>query len=414
MKIFFITFGCKLNQAETEILEEKFLKKNWFLADNYSQAEVVVINSCVVTQKSEKEVRQKIHQTRRSNPKCFLTVIGCFTKEMKDKEKESVNLWVGNKNKNNLDKKIQSIFKSKKQEKNYSLKTKNKTRALIKIQSGCLNYCSYCIVPFLRNEIISRTCKDIVEEILKKRKQGFKEVVLTGTNISVYFCPKEKIDFIGLLKMILKKTDIERIRLSSFWPAQIKKDLIDLIKKQPRLCRHLHLSIQSASSSVLKKMNRNYTETDLKNLIFRLKEIKGLNLTADFIVGFPGETRKDFQKTKDFIKKAGFLKIHVFRFSSRPGTKASEMEDDISVKEKQRRSRELIFIGEKTGEKRKKCFFNKSKQVLFEQKINGYWQGFTENYLKVFLKSKINLKNKIVSVKLEKFFRDGIIGKIQE
>jgi threonylcarbamoyladenosine tRNA methylthiotransferase MtaB len=283
---------------------------------------------------------------------------------------------------------------------------------LIKIQSGCLNYCSYCIVPLVRKRIVNRPSQDIIYEILRRQKQGFKEVVLVGTNISTYFCPNSKITLTGLLEKILVETSIERIRLSSFWPTHLEKKLINLIAEQPRLCNHLHLSIQSASNSVLKQMNRNYTEEDLDKIISQLKKNKDLNLSADFIVGFPGETNLDFKKTKKLVKRAKFLKIHVFRFSKRPGTKAEQMKESISEKEKQKRSKALITVGDKISRKRRKYFINQSRMVLFENKRQGYWQGFTENYLKVFVENKNNLKNQIIRVKLKKVFKDGIIGQI--
>jgi threonylcarbamoyladenosine tRNA methylthiotransferase MtaB len=419
MNICFCTFGCKLNQAETQILEEKFSQQGWIKTRNIFQAKVCLINSCVVTQKAEKEVRQKIHQIKKNNPLCFLVVAGCFTKEMKQKEGEKVNLWVKNKEKENLDQKLSLIFKPG--IKKPDLKPKYfPTRALIKIQSGCLNYCSYCLVPWMRNELISRPQKDILEEILEKERQGFREVVLVGTNIGLYSCPESNVDLTGLLKNILEKTTNLRIRLSSLWPTQVKKDLISLIKKDLRLCHHLHLSIQSASSEVLKKMNRSYTARDLRKIIKKLKKIKELNLTADFIVGFPGETSKDFKKTKNLVKKGQFLKIHVFRFSNRPQTKAALMKEIISSKEKQKRSQELIRLAERVSRKRRKNFLDKEDYVLLEQKIGEYWQGFTPNYLKVFIPEKKlsrfnnqdDLRNKIKKVKLGEIFQDGIKGEL--
>jgi threonylcarbamoyladenosine tRNA methylthiotransferase MtaB len=418
MKVYFCTFGCKLNQAETQILEKKFSQQGWEKTKNFSEAKICLINSCVVTQKAAKEVRQKIHQIFEKNPSCFLIVAGCFTPEMKEKEKEKVNLWVKNKEKDNLDQKLALIFKIA--PKNNLPPEHFPTRALIKIQSGCLNYCSYCIVPWMRNELISRPQKDILEEIIEKEKQGFKEVVLVGTNIGFYSCPQNKVDLTGLLKNILEQTDNLRIRLSSLWPTQIKKDLISLIKKDPRLCHHLHLSIQSASSKVLKKMNRNYQAPDLKKIIKSLKKIKDLNLTADFIVGFPGETKKDFKKTKDFVKKGEFLKIHVFRFSARPQTKAALMKEIVAEKEKHKRSQELILLGEEVSRKRKEFFLNKKELVLLEQKKGEYWQGFTSNYLKIFIpekdlfkvESQNDLRNKIKKVKLTEIFSGGIKGEL--
>lgn len=406
----FYTFGCKLNQAETRELKEKFKKNDAEITEADAKADSWVINACVVTQKAEREVRQMIHKIRRNFPKSLLVVTGCFTREMREKERENVDLWADNKEKQNLDKIL--FKKTNKKSKKIFEELKTETRSLIKIQSGCRHYCRYCAVPFLRQEIFSRPTKEIVQEIKQKEKQGYKEIVLVGTNIGSYYSEKEKSDLVGCLKEILSRTRILRIRLSSIWPTKINDRLIYLFK-DPRLCPYFHLSVQSASDKVLKRMKREYTKSDLRKVVKRLRRIPDINLTADFIVGFPGETNSDFQETKAFVKWAGFLKIHVFRFSPRSGTQAAGFKDQISERTKRIRSKELIKLGENIGRKQRTGFLGKTFSVLIESKQDSCWRGLTQNYLKVFVKSDKNLAGKIIKVKLLELYKDGIKGKIK-
>ncbi len=406
----FYTFGCKLNQAETRELKEKFKKNDAEITKADAKADSWVINACVVTQKAEREVRQMIHKIRRNFPKSLLVVTGCFTREMREKERENVDLWADNKEKQNLDKIL--FKKTNKKSKKIFEELKTETRSLIKIQSGCRHYCRYCVVPFLRQEIFNRLTKEIVQEIKQKEKQGYKEIVLVGTNIGSYYSEKEKSDLVGCLKEILSRTRVPRIRLSSIWPTKINDRLIYLFK-DPRLCPYFHLSVQSASDKVLKRMKREYTKSDLRKVVKRLRRIPDINLTADFIVGFPGETNSDFQETKAFVKWAGFLKIHVFRFSPRSGTQAAGFKDQISERTKRIRSKELIKLGENIGRKQRTGFLGKTFSVLIESKQDSCWRGLTQNYLKVFVKSDKNLAGKIIKVKLLELYKDGIKGKIK-
>ena len=410
MKIHFHTFGCKLNQAETEELEEKFKKQNWQIVDKKTKADVYFINACVVTQKAEREVRQLIHFIRREFPKCYLVVAGCFTPEMKVKEKQNVDLWLKDQEKQKIKKILSKDFKKESLNKKLNIKVKKRTRSLIKIQSGCQHYCTYCIVPFLRKKVVSRPVKNIIQEIKNKENQGFQEIVLVGTNIGLYSDPKKELNLTDLLKEILQKTNIPRIRLSSLWPTNINSELISLVKKESRVCPHFHLSIQSASNKILKKMNRQYIQADLNKIIKKIYKIPDVNLTADIIVGFPNETDSDFNQTMEFVQKSKFSKVHIFRFSPRNKTKAADFKNQISEQVKQKRSRELIKLSEKVSQQRRKDFLNKQSSVLVQIKKGKYWHGLTENYLKVFIQSKKNLTNKIIQVRLVCLYKDGIMG----
>jgi len=410
MRIVFHTFGCKLNQAETEELEKKFKDQDWQIVNKKTQANVHFINACVVTQKAEKEVRQLIHLVKRKFPNCFLVVAGCFTPWMKVKEKQNVDLWLKDQEKQKIGKILLKGLEKNFLIKKSKIKVEKRTRSLIKIQSGCQHYCTYCIVPLLRKKVVSCSIKNIIQEIKRKEEQGCQEIVLVGTNIGLYTDPQKNLNLTDLLKEILQKTSIPRIRLSSLWPTNINSELISLIKKEPRLCPHFHLSVQSASNEILKRMNRQYTQANLNKIIKKIYQIPNVNLTTDMIVGFPGETDSDFTQTLEFVQKSKFLKVHIFRFSPRLKTRAADFKEQISEQVKQRRSRELIELGEKVSQQRRKDFFGQQFSVLIETKQGRYWQGLTSNYLKVFIQSKKDLTNKIIQVKLVRLYKDGIIG----
>ncbi len=437
MTISFHTFGCKLNQAETEKLKEKFEDKGFQVVPSMMAADIYLVNACAVTQKAEKDVRQIIHQIRRLAPKSYLIVTGCFTSQIKAQEelKGNVDIWINNEKKQAIDKVILGDLCLEPRESIAGLVTDRKTRALIKIQSGCQRYCSYCIVPYLRKKVYSRPIKQVIQEIKQKQERGWQEVVLVGTNIGAYDDKAEELDLFGLLKQVLKKTNIPRIRLSSIWPTSVNSELLALIKTNRRICPHVHLSIQSASDKILKRMNRSYNKADLERIIKGLSQIPDINLTADIIVGFPGEKDSDFHQTLGFIQWAKFLKIHVFRFSPRPETKAAGLKDQVLEKIKQARSKELIKKGELVSQKVRKKFLNQTVSVLIEARQNEIWQGFTPNYLKVFVhpvrnlrrncssfdksefisngvSSDRNLANQIINVKLIDLYRNGIKGKV--
>ena len=410
MRIVFHTFGCKLNQAETEELEKKFKDQDWQIVNKKTQANVHFINACVVTQKAEKEVRQLIHLVKRKFPNCFLVVAGCFTPWMKVKEKQNVDLWLKDQEKQKIGKILLKGLEKNFLIKKSKIKVEKRTRSLIKIQSGCQHYCTYCIVPLLRKKVVSCLIKNIIQEIKRKEEQGCQEIVLVGTNIGLYTDPQKNLNLTDLLKEILQKTSIPRIRLSSLWPTNINSELISLIKKEPRLCPHFHLSVQSASNEILKRMNRQYTQANLNKIIKKIYQIPNVNLTTDMIVGFPGETDSDFTQTLEFVQKSKFLKVHIFRFSPRLKTRAADFKEQISEQVKQRRSRELIKLGEKVSQQRRKDFLGQQFSVLVETKQGRYWQGLTSNYLKIFIQSKKDLTNEIIQVKLVRLYKDGIIG----
>jgi threonylcarbamoyladenosine tRNA methylthiotransferase MtaB len=378
------------------------------------KAALYIINTCSVTAKAERETRQIISQIKKKYPKSLILVTGCFV----DKNNRLVDFW--QKNKKKIIEICQKIDKQKiKKAVGKLLDRDSRTRVFIKIQDGCHQFCAYCIVPFLRGKPKSRAVLPLLTEIKEYEKLGGQEIVLVGTNIGEYgsnvrcqIFHTKTVDLEVLLRLILERTEIKRIRLSSLWPTKITKSLISLFQKNRRLCPHFHLSIQSASDQVLKLMGRNYTKADVEGAVKMIKKIPDAILTADFIVGFPGESERDFKETYNFIKKQKFFRLHIFRYSKRPWTRAEKMPDQVPEKIKKERSQKLIELGKKLNQEIREKFLNKTYPVLFEQKTGQFWQGLTPNYLKVFVKSRKNIKNEIYNVHLFKLYKDGILGKI--
>jgi len=402
-----ITFGCKLNQAESQTLKEKLFNLGFQIVSEKQKADIFIINACAVTAKAEKELRQKINQIKKQFPKSFLIVTGCYLPQKNNK----VDLWI---KRNKLigylsTQVIRENNEIRNSKKNVIGRNKtSRTRSFIKIQDGCDNYCTYCIVPFLRGKSKIRSSNSILSEIKKREKEGYKEIVLVGTDL------RKVKSLVSLLKKILKNTKIPRIRISSLWPTAVTSDLINLIKNEPRICPHLHLSIQSGSDKILKRMNRDYTVEHCKNIIRKIRDrISMISISADIIVGFPGEKEKDFQKTLNFVKKANFLKVHVFRYSPRPKTVAAKMPDQIPEKIKKERSRKLIALCEKISKRVKSKFLGQIDSVLIENQKNNFWTGFTPNYLRVYIKSLKPLANQIIKVKLLRLYKDGFYGKME-
>lgn len=400
-KISFIAFGCKLNQAETLTWQEKFSYYGVKIVAEKQKPDLIIINACAVTAKAERELRQKINQLKRTHLRAKIVLTGCYLAKNK-----LVDYSVAREKLTSLILKL--IGKTKKPLPPSA--PSGRTRALVKIQDGCNNFCAYCIVPFLRGRLKSKSVKNIIQEIKRREGQGNQEVVLVGTDLQKF--GDQKRDLVYLLRQILKQTKIPRIRLSSLWPTAINQALINLFKNNPRLCPHFHLSMQSGSDRILKLMGRHYTVKSVLGLIKKMRIIPNLSLTADLIVGFPGETDKDFQQTIKFVQVAKLLKIHVFKYSLRPGTQAAKMVSQISEAIKKQRSQELARMGREISEKIKQKYLHKTIQVLVENKKDRLWTGLTSNYLRVYFRSAKDLRNQLMAVRLMRLRRDGFYGKM--
>jgi len=406
-KFALFTVGCKLNQYETEWMGE-CLEKSGFKRVNFSdQADLYIINTCTVTAQSDYSSRQAIYRAFRKFPNSKIVVVGCYSEIEPDflKKLPGVILVLGNEKKKKIDEIIlERLYNQKpniREEKTIITSRFKHTRALVKIQDGCNQSCAYCIVPKARGKEISREVNEIIQEIKGLRDQGFKEVVLTGVHIGKY-CDKG-LNLSGLLKKILVETEVERIRLSSVEPQELDEELVKLLEKERRVCRHLHIPLQSGSNEVLKKMKRNYMVEEYSDLIQSVnKRVKDITLGADVMVGFPGEKEEDFEKTCEFILSSPLAYLHVFSYSDRKGTLASEMQDKVEPKVIQKRSKFLHQIGKEIWEKHLNNFTGKKLEILVESnkdKNSGILIGLTDNYLRVLIAGNENLKNQILPVK---------------
>lgn len=426
-KVSFYTLGCRLNQAEEESLRRKFLKSGFIVCEPVV-ADVVIINTCSVTAIADKKSRQTIRKLKNDNPKVKIVVIGCGAETTKDLPEVDIAILNENK-KNTLDivkyKFGQLRTKTKNPKQTQSVNIKNsflearpssaRTRALLKIQDGCNNCCAYCIIPYLRGKEISLSPEEVLKEAKELDNLGYKELVITGINVGKYNYStnnenqifqnqdNKNIKLVDLIRLILKETDFPRIRLSSINPQDVTDELLGLWAKEERLMRHLHLSLQSGSNPVLKRMRRPYTAQKYYSLVKNItQKIPKIAISTDIIVGFPGETDNDFKETIKFVNKVKFAKIHVFPFSKRPGTKASKMENQLESKTIKKRAQKLRKIGEDLREDFLKQFREAEADVLFEEKKGDFWYGLTSNYIRVKYKSNLDLRNKIKKIKLRK------------
>mgnify|MGYP000849569228 FL=1 len=425
----FTTLGCKVNQFETEAMAELLENEGFEVLYHGEKSDIYVINTCAVTNESERKSRQFINKARRSNPKALIVAVGCSVQLNGEKinKETSADIIIGTKHKGSIGRLIKeklkhmemhtkSIEKFQGKEDFEELKISavhDRTRANIKIQDGCSQFCSYCIIPYVRGPIRSRNHNEILEEIKNVAVNGYKEVVLNGIHISSYgkdiHC---KDALIRLIEDIDKIDGLERIRLGSLEPKLITEDFISRYSKLNKTCDHFHLSLQSGSDSVLKRMNRKYTTTEYKNYVEIIRKfMPKAGITTDIIVGFPKETDEEFNETLEFVKIIRFLRLHVFKYSVREGTKAAEMDGQVDGSVKAVRSKLLIDLGNSLSTEVMKQFVGMNMPVLIEtQKKENIFEGYTTNYLKVLVKSDINIKNKVVNVHIKNVKSDYLCG----
>lgn len=417
MKVAIYTLGCKVNQYESDSLGFSLLNNGHEVFYDLVFADIFIINTCAVTNEAEKKSRQVIAKIKRINPYAKIFICGCASQKNPNSFLKSKNVvfvsGVANKLKivdmieKNFDVCVDIDKIPKSYNENYISKP-TRTRAYIKIQDGCNNFCSYCIIPYLRGRSRSRNVIEILNEV--KRIQGeVKEVVLTGINLSDF-----RIDGkLSLGKLIKLLADNEvRIRLGSLEQGIIDEKFIDDISNVNNLCPHFHLSLQSGSLSILKRMNRHYTPNEFEEKVKMLRKIF-INpaITTDIIVGFPGETEEEFYETVKFVKKIGFSSIHIFPYSKREGTVAAKMRDINGEIKKTR-----VNVLEKVKNELEKNYIKTSKKnehsVLIEEKQGCYYIGHAENYIKCYIKAKNLMTNSLVNVKIKKIFKDGALAKL--
>lgn len=448
--IAFITLGCKVNQYETNAMAQKLIKKGFEIVEHNQKADIYIINTCTVTNMSDRKSRQMIRRAKDINPKAKIIAVGCYVQvSRKEIENiEEIDLVLGNEEKVDIVKYCEEIIKNEKEaqvktleevlpEKTTDLKdvmhTKEfaefgeityteKTRAVIKVQDGCDRFCSYCIIPYARGRVRSRKPENVIDEITEIAKKGIKEVVITGIHIASYGKDfKKKYELIDLLEEINKIEGIQRIRLGSIEPLLITEEFVQRLSKLEKICEHFHLSLQSGCDETLKRMNRRYTTQQFKEITKRLRNTyPDVNLTTDIIVGFPGETEDEFEKTYKFLKEIKFYKMHIFKYSPRKGTKAAEMKEQVPPEIKEERSKKLIELSDKNEKEYNQEYVGKEVEVLWEEEKNGIYKGHTKNYVQVEMlkqdledsKEKIkNIENTIDTVKVEKAEEHRIIVK---
>lgn len=438
MKVAFYTLGCKVNQYETDIMIKEFMDKGYEVVKFTEKANIYVINSCSVTNMSTRKTRQYL--SRAKNMGGIVVLVGCYAESIKEENDiKNVDLVLGNEEKkevvkyvekyleeNNIkfsDSKIENnkakyvigdISKVKKYIQKEKLEKGINIRESIKIEDGCNNFCSYCIIPYLRGRVRSRSLENIKDEVTSLVKNGVREVVLVGIEIASYGKDlDENIGLVDVVETISKIDGLNRVRLGSLEPRILTDENIIRLSKIDKLCPHFHISVQSIDNGVLSRMNRHYTREFLFDRVSMLKKyFTNPAITCDIIVGFPGETDEEFSNTIDGVKKIEFYELHVFKYSKRKWTRAAKMENQVDGNISAKRSEELISIGNDLKSKYMNEYLGKTLDVLFESYDNGYLYGYTPNYIKVKVKGDENLWGKQVPVKLYSKEGELMLGSI--
>jgi len=393
------TVGCKLNQAETQLLARQLARAGYRLVAPEDGADVYVLNTCTVTRVADGKCRRLLKSARRRNPGALVVAIGCYVERDRQElaQIKGVDLVLDNSQKMDLLPRLEQSGRLLRPGA-VSSHADFRTRAFIKVQDGCNNFCSYCIVPMVRGREKSLPLEQVLDEVKSRVADGYKEVVLTGTEIGAY--NDKGIGLKELLRRILADTGVARLRLSSLQPQEITPALIGLWQDE-RLCRHFHLSLQSGSGAVLKRMKRRYTTADYKRAVELIrKAVPGAAVTTDVIVGFPGETEAEFRESYDFARQMDFARIHVFTYSPRPGTKAADTPRQVDDKIKRERSRRMLALGRACVRSFRKGFLGKTMLVLWEKETGGVWSGLTDNYIRAYTKSDQDLTNQLMPVEL--------------
>lgn len=436
----FVTLGCKVNQYETNAMAQKFLEKGYQIIEEITpenediKPDICIINTCTVTNMSDRKSRQMLRRMKEKNPSTIVVAVGCYAQVAKKELAKipEIDLVLGNNEKveivkyveeyinnhiNNVE--LEDVMYSKEFSDFGDVTYTEKTRAVIKIQDGCDRFCSYCIIPYARGRVRSRKPENIISEITQIASKGIKEVVITGIHIASYgkdfaMSKDSKLTnyrLIDLLEEINEIQGIQRIRLGSIEPLLITVEFVERLKKLEKICHHFHLSLQSGCDETLKRMNRRYTIEQFKEIVRLLRNAySDVNLTTDIIVGFPGETDEEFNKTYQFLKEIKFYKMHIFKYSPRKGTKAAVMPNQINGDIKEERSKKLIELSDRNEIEYNKSYIGKNVEVLFEEEKDGMYKGHTQNYIMVYCQSKEKLDNKIIDVVCEKAEKEHIIA----
>lgn len=428
----FLTLGCKVNQYDSDAMRTIFLQQGYKAVKEEEEADVYVINTCSVTSIGDRKSRQMVRKIRRKHPQAVIAVAGCYAQIAPEifEAMGDIDVIVGAQNRSKI---VEYVEQAQKKEKTINAvkdimsvtefenlyvdaEGETKTRAFIKVQEGCDNYCTFCIIPFARGKLKSRKQKDAVEEIRRLVAKGYREIVLTGIHLGNYGRDlHDGTSLATLVEDLLRIPNLLRIRMGSIESVELSDDLINLIKDEPRVCRHLHLPIQSGSDAVLRRMNRHYRLPEYKKLISELREkIPGLALTTDLIVGFPGETEENFMETLETLRELRFSAIHVFPYSQRTGTPAAVFPNQVPGDIKKDRVHRVQELEKEISKEYRKTFLQKTVHVLIEEEKKGYFEGLSDEYIRVSITDKNVEKGRLYSVYVENLTEDGLIGRVQE
>ena len=428
-KVAFITLGCKVNQYETNAMAQKFIEKGYTVIEEKEKADIYIINTCTVTNMSDRKSRQMLRKVKETNPNAIVVAVGCYV-QVAEKELEKIpeiDIILGNNEKADIVTYVENYIKDniKKAEIDDVLHKTDfvefgditfteKTRAVIKVQDGCDRFCSYCIIPYARGRVRSRRPEHIISEVKAIAQKGIKEIIITGIHIASYGKDfKNGYVLIDLLEELNKIEGIKRIRLGSLEPLLITQEFMERLVKLDKICHHFHLSLQSGCDETLKRMNRRYNTLQFKEIVELLRKYyKDVILTTDIIVGFPQETEEEFTQTYKFLEEIKFYKMHIFKYSQRKGTKAAIMPNQIDGNIKEERSKKLIELSDKNQLEYNQKYCNQKVEVLFEEEKEGIYYGHTENYLLVTCKTTENLENKIKTVTCQKAYTEHIEAEI--
>lgn len=432
-KVALHNLGCKVNAYETEAMQEMLEQAGYEIVPFKEGADVYVINTCTVTNIADRKSRQMLHRARKMNPNAIVVAAGCYVQAQAEHEAmdSCIDIVIGNNKKKDLISILEDYMQStktqesrqpqeaaeqiqeiidinhtKEYEELHLTKTGEHTRAYIKVQDGCNQFCTYCIIPYARGRVRSRSMESVLQEVRKLAEHGYKEVVLTGIHLSSYGIDLQNTDLLRLILAVHEIEGIERIRLGSLEPRIITEGFVKTIAELPKMCPHFHLSLQSGCNETLKRMNRRYTaEAYYEKCELLRKYFVHPALTTDVIVGFPGETEEEFESSRAFVDKVNFYETHIFKYSRREGTKAAGMDNQIPEQVKADRSAVLIEMGHKKQRSYESLFYGQVVEVLVEEKIQiegeAYWIGHTKEYVRVAMQSDENLENQLIKCKVE-------------
>lgn len=428
MKINISTFGCKVNQYESEAILEMLLKKGYTKEHDFKQADIILINSCTVTNESDKKIKKFLHRVRRENPNAIIVLTGCMTQaaSLEDLSLIDADIILGNTERKLIPEIILEFIENKEKIikiNPYKSSTKfedlqidnfdERTRAFVKIEDGCNRFCSYCIIPYARGRVRSKPLEDLINESKKLALAGYKEIVLIGINLSAYG-QDINLTLSDAIEAVCKIDGIERVRLGSLEPEQMDINTIKRLSKQEKLCPQFHLSLQSGCDETLKRMNRHYNTDEYRTIVTNLREyFKNAAITTDIMVGFAGETEEEFKQSLNFAKEIGFSKIHVFPYSVRPGTRAANFNNQVNSNVKKERTKEMIKLGNAMHLSFLNSFIGKTEEVLLEKrKEDGTLEGYTKNYAPVKVSTSLNLTGSIVKIKITDVQEESCIGEL--